>query len=382
MERSFENTAAIAAVEEVLEHATTTGGQTPAAAAAVIAVRDDTHFVFESAAGFLFEDVTRRKDDGAAANVATVFDLASLTKVLATTLIAIDAASNGLLSLDATPCEQWPDVTVAQLLAHEGGLEAHRDYFRPIAERGDAGLLAARQAIVQAVLDTPPIAPPKTTTLYSDLGFIALGAYLEHTLGAPLATLFDRLAQRSFPQSNQLRFVDLREQGVHPGGPMVAPTERCPWRGRVVQGQVHDDNCFAMGGVAGHAGLFGDVRSVADAGRFILEASQSKAHPLFETFQRFLRGTGASHAGVRPLGFDRATPEGTTGGALSTGAFGHLGFTGTSLWVDPANADKEGGDVYVLLTNRVHPTRDRQGIRDLRIAFHRAAKTLVDTVDS
>lgn len=380
MSQAFSNRAAIAACQDVLERATGSAGQTPAAVASVVATRGKDRFVFEFASGYLFEDVTRRKDEGAAASIETVFDLASLTKVLATTLIAADAVATGLLSLDATPFEQWPNVTVAHVLAHEAGLEAHRDYFRPIVERGDAGLLSARQEIVQAVLATPPIAPPGTTTKYSDLGFIALGAYLEHALGAPLATLFDRAAQKTFGRSHGLRFVDLREQGVHPAGPRVAPTEHCSWRGRVVQGQVHDDNCFAMGGVAGHAGLFGDLRSVADAGVFFLEAAREPSHPLFECMQRFARGTGATHEGARPLGFDRATPEGTTGGALSADAFGHLGFTGTSLWIDPAPPSPADGAVYVLLTNRVHPSRDREGIRDLRLAFHRAAAALVDTL--
>ncbi len=357
---------------------------TPSAVGAVLFRAHEKEYVAVHAAGHLYADVDRQGDEGAAATRETIYDLASLTKALSTTVIAIDAVAAGVLDLEATPFERWPDATIAQVLAHEAGLEAHREYFRPHVEAGDAGLLSTRQAIVASVLDTLPIAAAGTQTRYSDLGYIALGAYLEHALGAPLSTLFDRASQRHLGSgAAALRYVSLVEEGTHRAGQRVAPTEKCPWRGRIVQGQVHDDNAFAMGGIAGHAGLFGDVDAVLSAGRSLLLATAA-ATPFGRTLVAFLNGTGATHPGARPLGFDIATEGGTTGGALSARAFGHLGFTGTSLWIDPMDVATAGdgltGAVYVLLTNRVHPSRDREGIGDLRRAFHQKARALVGTV--
>jgi CubicO group peptidase (beta-lactamase class C family) len=289
-----------------------------------------------------------RGPNAASVTTETVFDLASLTKLLSTTVLAARAVDEKKLSLDETPWPRWPGVTIEHVLRHESGLPAWRPLFEEARRRNAVGLAEGKRGVVEAALAAPLEAEPGSRTLYSDLGFIALGALLEDRFGKPLDEL-------------KHGFVRLERDGFHPAVPLVAPTERCPWRRRAMHGQVHDENCFAMGGVAGHAGLFGSLADVEGAGRALLDE---------------LRGTGtiAKFAVVpegarRPVGFDRTTPGGTTGDALSKKAVGHLAFTGCSLWLDPSD-----DAVYVLLTNRIHESREHpERIANLRRNFHRAA---------
>jgi CubicO group peptidase (beta-lactamase class C family) len=292
----------------------------------------------------------------------TVFDLASLTKLLCTTRLVARAVEEGALGLDECPWSSWPGVSVAHALRHDGGLSAHQPFFEAARAAGVAGLSQGYGVVVDAVLDTPPVAPPGERTLYSDLGFIALGDLVQQRRGGQL----DEQLVDVIPSGSGLRFVRLAEVGYHPALPRVAPTERCPWRKRVVQGQVHDDNAYAMGGVAGHAGLFGSLVDVEGAARQLLDDVQRSA-PLF---------TWAQAAGPRGLGFDKATPGGSTASALGPRTVGHLGFTGTSLWIDP---DLDGGAAFVLLSNTVYPSRKDvlTRNRNLRQAFHTAAATWV-----
>ena len=282
------------------------------------------------------------------ARIDTVFDLASLTKLLSTTSLVARALDAGKLTLDETPWPRWPAATIEHVMRHEAGLPPWRPFFE--LARGVAGMPAGKRIVVDAVLATALEVAPGSRTLYSDLGFIALGALLEERLGRGLDELFAEVAGDS-----GVRFVRLDRDGFHPALPNVAPTERCPWRRRVVQGQVHDENCFAIGGVSGHAGLFG---SIVDVERAVAS--------LLPLLARFRDEPGRPRA-RRPIGFDTATPGGSTGDALSPRAVGHLGFTGTSIWLDD--------DVtYVLLTNRVHETRAHpERILAARQAFHRAA---------
>ena len=297
----------------------------------------------------------------------TAFDLASLTKLLCTTLLTASAVEQEKLQLDERPWAQWPSVTVRHALAHTGGILWWAPLYEAAIGAHNVGTEGARRALLAQALATPLQSPPGEKTRYSDVGFMALGALLEARLGDRLDRLFSDAAQ-DFYGETQLRFVSLAEAGYHPALPNVAHTERCPWRGRVLIGQVHDDNTFAMGGISGHAGLFGSVLDVLQAGRRLREALVGDAPGVPAQLRLF-----AGHPGERGLGFDRVSEGGTTGGALSANAVGHLGFTGTSLWIDPAPS----GGVYVLLTNRVHPTRDNAAIGTLRPAFHRAAAAWV-----
>jgi len=207
-----------------------------------------------------------------------------------------------------------------------------------------------------------PEALPGERTLYSDIGFIALGALLEDRHGAALDALW---LAHPLSAGTGLRFIDLEQQGYHPLLPDVAPTERCPWRKRIVQGQVHDDNAYCMGGVAGHAGLFGSLDDVVTVATRLLWRLRETS----DILNHFAKLPAAG----RPLGFDLATPGGSTADVLSAHSVGHLGFTGTSVWFD---LDTES--IYVLLTNTVHDGRAETAARNksVRQAFHRAAASL------
>lgn len=334
-------------------------GLTPGAAAAVVSLRAGT--VTRVCAGGLGSDVFEAR----AVTSSTVYDLASVTKLLCTTVLVADDVAAGVIRLDETPWSWWPGITVEQVLRHSSGLPAHRPFFEQLQRERKNGVLLGRRAgkdlVVDAALRTMPEALPGERTLYSDIGFIALGALLEDRHGTSLDALW---AAHPVSFGTGLRFIDLEQQGYHPALPDVAPTERCPWRQRIVQGQVHDDNAYSMGGVAGHAGLFGSLDDVVTVATRLLWRLRDPAD-ILHSFAA-LPPTG------RPLGFDFATRGGSTGDVLSTHTVGHLGFTGTSVWFD-----LETEHIFVLLANTVHFGRETVAARNksLRQAFHRAAAT-------
>jgi CubicO group peptidase (beta-lactamase class C family) len=325
-------------------------GQTPGAAALVWSA--DARLM--ACAGRLHTEA-----NAAAVDPSTVYDLASLTKLLCTTVVAARAVDAGVLSLDETPWPHWPRVCVANVLQHNSGLPDWAPFFERADRRGPVGTAPAIQRIITDVLSTSPQCSPGERTVYSDIGFIALGALLEQRLGKPLDVLFADAARETL-DAPALRFVRIDDAGFHPAVPLVAPSERCAWRRRLVIGQVHDENAYALGGVAGHAGLFGSITDVERAGRSILAALKRGG-----TLADF-----AAASGERGIGFDRATAGGSTGGVLSSRTVGHLGFTGTSLWLDP---ELGGGTLFALLTNHVYFGRDKTRILRVRQGFHRAA---------
>jgi CubicO group peptidase (beta-lactamase class C family) len=326
----------------------------------------------------------------------TIYDLASLTKVLCTTTLAARLIQRGKLDLqDPIPPELRPVgdrgvPTLANLLEHGAGLEAHREYFSSAD---------SRESLIAAVRETSPLHPPGEAVLYSDLGFILLGAWLEQLGGAPLDRLFERWVTRplGLDIDRALDFRPVSASGLD-GGELqrVAPTEvydpalhekaATPpsWlsiRERVhAHGEVHDDNAYRMGGVAGHAGLFGHAEAVLQLARVWVESSPLSLDG--ELGRRF-RASSSIPGSTRRLGWDAPDPAGTgsTGRSLSGAAFGHLGFTGTSVWIDPDPVSKrspsiDGASIYILLSNRVHPTRNDDRIRELRRDFHRLATQL------
>ena len=307
-------------------------------------------------------------ETGAAAvdTTETVFDLASLTKVLATTTIALILHARDGLDLETrveTLVPEWSaadrrDVTLRDLLEHSSGLPAYRTYFHDI--RGRAGYTAA---IAAEALEYAP----RTRSLYSDLGFIVLGFALEAFARRTLDQQFD--AWRAASQiRGPLQFLPPRDWLAR-----TAATEHDPWRGRVLQGEVHDENAAALGGVAAHAGLFGTSPAVGEAARWWLQVlrggDDAIAGVTAGLAQRFARRS-AVPGSSRALGWDTMLPTSSCGTLMSRQAIGHTGFTGTSLWIDPER------DLYfVLLTNRVHPTRNNDAIQQVRRAFHDAALT-------
>ena len=211
-----------------------------------------------------------------------------------------------------------------------------------------------------------PLEPNGGTVRYSDLGYIAAGECAERASGLALDALVERGVfgrARALYGPMQVGFRSF-EPGTGPRADdhEVAPTEACPWRGRVVRGRVHDENAYGLGGVCGHAGLFGTARELARIGEASLRALDGDE----AVFSRavLMEMTAARPGGSHRLGWDGKSPAGSSAGArASEGTFGHLGFTGTMLWCDP-----DARVAVALVTNRVHPSRETQGIRALRPA--------------
>lgn len=277
---------------------------------------------------------------------ATLWDLASLTKVLLTLPAVLSLAAEGRVDLDAPIARYLPDMnqvqpdaparraTVRQLLAHAGGLPA----WHPIYTYGsDPATLEA------FVLQRPwPATPP----VYSDVGFILLGILVARLTGRPLS---------GRPVGPGL--------ATHADPTLTAATEWCPWRRRVLVGDVHDENAFALGGVAGHAGLFGTVDGVLEAARAWLDGTVLPDPDLIAESYRPQAGQQN-----RGLAWERAHDGWSGGAGHGRRTVGHLGFTGTGLWLDP-----DRGLAWCLLTNRVHPTRHADtGIMALRRAVGEA----------
>ena len=306
-----------------------------------------------------------------------IFDLASLTKVIATATLAMRAVDDGRLSL-ADPIGRWlkewrgrdrDDVTVRQLLTHSAGLPAYLPFYR------DA---TGRVEFEHAICALPLEYAPDTQSIYSDLGFILLGFILEDCWSGargstgpfdPAASLgeqFRRVATSVTP--DPLTFNPPRAWR-----PRCAPTEVDPWRGRLLVGEVHDENCWALGGAAGHAGLFGTAAAVGAFARAVLHTLAGEPFLAVPATLRTFVARCAVPGSSRALGWDTMVPTSSCGSRMSPSAFGHTGFTGTSLWID------EDRDLYVvLLTNRVHPTRENNAIRAVRVRVHDA---VVDAVD-
>ena len=291
--------------------------------------------------------------------IDTVYDLASLTKVVATTSLCMGLVERGQISLDEPlrgRLAAWrgadrADVTLADLLEHASGLTAHLPFFRD--HHG-------REEFEHAICTLPLEYPPRSRSIYSDLGFILLAFVLADAGNLPLERQWDRLA-------DALELGELRYRPPAAWRPRTAPTEVDAWRGRLLHGEVHDENAWALDGIAGHSGLFGTAPAVGRFARAVLTTTRRRtalARP--ETLARFCQPSRVAGSS-RALGWDTMRVTSSCGRRLSTSAIGHTGYTGTSLWLDPAN------DLYVvLLTNRVHPTRRNETILDLRPAVHDA----------
>lgn len=318
----------------------------------------------------------------------TVYDLASLTKILCTTTLAALAVAEGRVDLGASVPKPWeaacPGATLSDLLEHASGLIAHREYFDEVQPFHPTPIL-------ERVMSTPIGQPRGRGAVYSDLGFMILGAWMEKIYDSHLADAFEDhvlfpLGLRVSSASAPLRFrpvagpitpeelqaiapTEVYDPALHPSG--VPSHFRIRQSQRYALGVVHDDNAYVMGGVAGHAGLFGTAEGVLRIAQAWLELGlPGLDRRTRDVFWRRSRVPGSS----RCLGFDGATPEGSCGPDLRPSAIGHTGYTGTSLWIDPDAA--EGPLIAVLLSNRVHPTRDNTAIQAFRRRFHSAALKL------
>jgi beta-glucosidase-like glycosyl hydrolase/CubicO group peptidase (beta-lactamase class C family) len=291
-------------------------------------------------------------DDGAAPVATdTLYDLASLTKVVATTTMAMILTDEERLDIEKPVSSFLPRfrggakdrVTVRQLLTHSAGLPAVAPLYQE---------LKGKSAYVDRIQKMELEYEPDTRSAYSDLGEILLGEILERVAGEPI----DAFARRRI-----LEPLGMKDTLFRPGpelAPRIAPTEDDPWRGRVLRGEVHDENAFAMGGVSAHAGLFGTAPDLARFAQMLLNGGVYDHRRIVsrDTVERFTRRFGVPGSS-RAMGWDTPAPGSSAGSLLSSRSFGHTGFTGTSLWIDP-----ERGLFVLLLTNRVHPTRTNEAL--------------------
>ena len=304
--------------------------------------------------------------DSPAADEHSIYDLASLTKVVGTTAAVMILYDEGKIDLDAPVRHYLPAfsgglkdrVTVRQLLEHRSGLPAGRDLWRLTSSPAEAR---------RAVLETPIYCRPGDCFEYSDLGADVLGFLVETVSGERMDAF---LAQRVYGP------LGMNDTYFRPPAPLrnrIAPTEVSPPRGYPLRGEVHDENAYALGGVAGHAGLFSSAADLSIFAQTLLNGGQYAGVRVFadSTVRLFTRRA----AGTRALGWDTCNNSGSCGSLMGENAFGHTGFTGTSLWIDP-----ERNMFVVLLTNRVHEARARRPakvIADVRADLSDAAELAV-----
>src|SRR5208283_3292445 len=312
-------------------------------------------------------------EDAPQVQTETVFDLASVSKVVATTTVAMLLCERRRLSLDAPLSNFLPEfvsraprhqqaareaVTVRMLLAHSSGLPAYEKLFQ---------FAQSRDELIHAALTTRLVAPPGTRAEYSDIGFILLGEVLARQADLPL-DLFARQEIFTLLGMTHTRFNPPPEWKA-----AIPPTEDDrTFRKRIIQGEVNDENAYVMGGVAGHAGVFAPATDVSRFAECMLRGGV----PLFQpaTVRLFTHREETPAGTSRALGWDTPSPvESLSGTHFSQASFGHLGFTGTSLWIDP------GRQLSVtLLTNRTWPNRSSQTIRQVRPMVHDAIVEALD----
>lgn len=328
--------------------------------AAVAEVGDATRPVWTEAFGQLTFEAA-----APSATSDTIFDLASLTKVLATTPLVMQLVERGTLGLDDPVSRHLPawagrerdGVTLRDLLAHCSGLPAYRPLY--LRERGDA----AFQSVICAL---PLEYAPRSQSRYSDLDMMLLGFILGGSSGLP-----SRLAGLL----QQMRVADpLQFDPPARWRTFIAPTAQDPYRGRLLVGEPDDANAWALDGAAGHAGMFGTAPAVGAFARHLLQVLDGRTGAFQRgTLETFIARRDDVPGSTRALGWDTMKETSSCGSRMSPRAFGHPGYTGTSLWIDP-----ERGVYAVLLTNRVHPARTNVTIREVRRAFHDAVFDALD----
>jgi serine-type D-Ala-D-Ala carboxypeptidase len=299
--------------------------------------------------------------DSAAVTTSSIFDLASVTKVVATTTGAMILYERGLLDLEAPVASIVPEfagedsrrnvVTVHMLLAHSSGLPAYEKLFLKHK---------TRQELLDAAFRVPLVADPGTRAAYSDIGFIILGELLGRIADEPL----DRFCQREI--FGPLGMSRTAFNPPHSWRSSIVPTaDDRTFRQRIIQGEVQDENASVLGGVAGHAGLFAPAQDLATFCNAMLHGGAPLVR--IETLSFFTKREATPAGTSRALGWDTPSAPSQSGRYFSKQSFGHLGYTGTSLWLD---AEKEVS--IVLLTNRTWPDCSNQQIKQVRPVFHDA----------
>lgn len=301
----------------------------------------------------------------------TFFDLASLTKPLVTVVSLLTLIQENRISLDsslgdllaarfAIPYDK-KGIRLWQLMSHCSGLPAHRSYFADVlaVPKGQR-----KDLIIHSILAENLEYPPATAHLYSDLGYILLGAAIEKLTERPLDEYFEKRISKPIGLNDVLKFGPLTDRMEQLD---CAPTENEPWTHKRLCGVVHDDNCrVVMGGVAAHAGLFGTARGVVELCNIICEVWQGRDRWQLFSPELLRRLVTTREGSTWSCGFDTPSRcQSSSGKYYGPSSVGHLGFTGTSMWMDLPR-----GISVVLLTNRVHPSRNNVAIRRLRPEVH------------
>jgi CubicO group peptidase (beta-lactamase class C family) len=353
--------ARLATIDRVIERGIKAGGYP--GAAVVVGRRGAT--VWEKGFGRLGWTA----ESGGVVAERTIYDLASLTKVIATTTAVMILFDEGKIHLDDQVSKYIPEftgggkdnVTLRMLLEHRSGLPAGRDLWR---------IAHTPEEARAAVISTPLFAAPGQYYEYSDLGADMLGFTVEAVTGEKLDTFIGRRVFTPLGMTDTYFRPDASLRG------RIAPTELTPPRGYPLRGEVHDENAYALGGVAGHAGLFSTVSDLSIFAQMMLNGGSYNGERIVadSTVQLFTRRA----AGTRALGWDTCAGSFGCGKFMGANAYGHTGYTGTSLWIDPER------DMFViLLTNRVHAARARRPakvISDVRADLADAAALAVTDV--
>lgn len=335
------------------------------AAAASVFKKDGYH------RGWWCGGLTRSDGFGQTVEEATLFDLASLTKPLCTTLCTLHLINQGKLQwdeeclflLDSYPSLETKKINIRHLLQHSSGWPSYKPYYQqwpPVYSQ------KKKVQLIRTILREPLEYPTGQLCRYSDLGFIVLGALVENRAGISLDRLYATMITDFLHLTPHLRFFPLN-QTRNIEKLRIAATEACPWRKKVMQGEVHDEHSWLMGGVAGHAGLFGTIQGVLSLCERLLDIWKGRAsHPAFSRDALLYALTTKHPTETRRLGFDTPSPESSSSGRyFSPQSVGHLGFSGTSFWIDP-----EKDIIVVLLSNRIHPSRNNTKIKEFRPFFH------------
>ena len=363
----------LSAIQTALEQAVSQG----VFPGAVLAVRHGGTPVVQLCAG---RQATIPK--GPPVQPATLYDLASLTKPLATVTSLVLLMQQGRCQLDDRVTHHLPEcagsqiegATIWHLLTHSSGLPGWRGFYERLSPDGTvprsrAERDRAKQSVLALIAAEAPVYERGTRSLYSDLGFMLLGIIVERCSGRSLAELFwERIrGPLGDPRAEFVlaeRVHEFVERSRDMGG--VAATEVDQWRGRMLCGEVHDQNAGALGGEAGHAGLFGTAEAVlAVTGEWIHAYHGRKAILDQAIVHEFTRRQMDQTTSSWALGWDTPSGRSSAGRHFHPESFGHLGYTGTSIWVDPV-AELE----VVLLSNRVHPTSKNDAIREFRPLVH------------
>ena len=324
---------------------------------AVVLVSKEGKIIYEKAFGHLTYD-----DSSAVVTTNTIYDIASLTKVIATTTAAMICYDRSSFDLDDPVSNYIPDfalngkenVTIKNLLLHNSGLPSFKPFYKKYSSSNE---------VINDIYSTSLQYQPGTKTIYSDLGIITLAKVIEKVTGKSLD---------DFSQEEIFKPLDMNSTMFNPPDSLkykIAPTEFDDyWRNKLVWGKVHDETAFMLNGVAGHAGLFSTASDISHLLLMLLNEGNynSKRITKGKTIQLFTKRY--SQQSTRALGWDTKSNTGSSAGDLfDSTSFGHLGFTGTSVWIDPTR------DLFVVfLTNRVYPSRENKKLYKVRPALHNA----------